>query len=116
MVAWTPGVVVVVWLVVVRVGARLAIYAFLNVHAGRNVVVIVVMLNDPGWFLANNFPTFKIRAFAVARTVKVCSEGRRDEQERQSSKSNAFHGDEILGYPAPDNVGISTKVASAKQN
>jgi hypothetical protein len=96
--AGTPGVVSMVRIIVERIGARLTIDAFLNVHPRRYIVVVVVMLHDPGRFFAYDFP-FKVLPFAVSRAVKVCSERRRGEQERQCSKSNAFHGDEILGLP-----------------
>ena len=99
MVARTPSVVVVIWPVVVGVGTRLVIYAFFDVHPGRYVVVVVMVLNDPRRRFANNFPTFKVFALANAWAIKVCGEGRRSEQERQSSKSNASHGDEILNLP-----------------
>ena len=95
----TPGVVAVVRRVVVRVGARLSIQAFFNVHPRRYIVMVVVVLNDPGRFFPDNLPAFKILPFAVSRAIKVCSEGRRGEQERQCGKGNAFHGDEILGLP-----------------
>ena len=42
MMARTPSVVVVIWLVVVGVSTRLAIYAFFDVHPGRYVVVVVM--------------------------------------------------------------------------
>jgi hypothetical protein len=97
LVARTPNVVVVIRLVVVRVRAWLAINAFFNLHSRRNVVVIVVVLDDFGRCLPNNFAAFNIFALAVARTVEVGSKGRRGEEERQCGKGDAFHGDEILG-------------------
>jgi len=95
MVARTPRVVVMVRLVVVRIATRFAINAFFDVYSRCYVLVVVVVLHYPRRFFADNFPVFKIFTLAVAWTVKVCSKGRRGEQERQSSKSNAFHGDKI---------------------
>lgn len=79
MVTWTPRVVVVIRLVVVRIGAWLAIYAFLDVHTRRHVVMVVVVLNDPWRFFAYDFAAFKILTLTVAGAIKVRSESRRGE-------------------------------------
>jgi hypothetical protein len=95
--ARTPSVVVVAWLVVVRVCPGFPVDALFDVGPGRHAMMIVVVLDNAARFFAHDFSPFEIFALSIPRAIKVRSERRRGEQERQCSESNAFHDDEILG-------------------
>src|SRR5688572_21319753 len=111
MVARTPSVVVVIWPVVVGVGTRLVIYAFFDVHAGRYVVVVVMVLNDPRRRFANNFPTFKIVALSKAGTIRSAAKEGVASKNGRAARAMRLMATRSLIYPAPNNAVVSPRVA-----